>query len=180
VSKRQVRFTVLCEDDAHRSFIIGLLGYKGYNPRRVEYRISPGGDAKAWVRKEYSRQALEHRRYRSINPFTLRTLVVMRDGDGDALGDIHRGLDACLASPRLLDENIRVFVPQRAIETWAHHLLHPDADTDEETDYGQRRWGIGPDECRRAGQAFVPFSPGPATMPSLVDGCTERDRIPKG
>jgi len=183
--KRQVQIVLVCEDRAHESFIRRYLERRGYPLARLRVSPYPGtgrGSGKEFVRQEYLKQVREVRRYwRTSHPGGC-TLVVLIDHDPggrpDPYSDLDRRLVADGQDGRATDEAIALFVPKLSIQTWVYHLLDSGRTVDENTDYSTSH-GIGAEECRMAGEAFVIYMPDASCpLPSLRVACGERERIP--
>jgi hypothetical protein len=179
--KRQVKIVLLYEDRAHDSFLRAYLANKGYNNRRI--RPAPeAGRGKASVQKNYVPEVRKHRRYCKINQSETLALLVMIDQDAPNQPSAYLDLDKRLREDgrdaRGANEHIAIFAPKYSIETWAYHLLDPNRPVDETTDYSERRYAVGPPECRSAGAEFAAYDPEGCLLPSLVEGCAERQRIP--
>ena len=187
MKRRQVKIIVLCEDDAHESFITSYLSNCGYNANKFRVNKPSSGSGKEFVRKEYPNEVLAFRGYRRKNQSQTISLVVLIDQDTPSQPDSYLDLENRLVSSgqakRDNNEPIAIFSPKRNIETWVYHLVDLSKPVDEITDYSASKCGITNKMCRQAGKLFGSlFWDLPLTtinLPSLAIAVDERQRIPQ-
>lgn len=133
--KRHADIIILCEDDAHASFVRHHLKKRGFNHRK--FRVVPRngvGSAKQFVLQRYP---TEVRAYRSKANYLSLALLAVIDADTQDVQHLHRRLEEQLQNAnvekRKADERIAILVPKRNIETWIVYLQG--IDVDEESDY---------------------------------------------
>lgn len=182
MKKRQVQIMVLCEDDAHESFITGYLSNRGYNTNKIRISKPSTGSGKEFVRREYAGEVAALRRYRQKNQSQSIALLVLIDQDTPSQPDSYTDLDSRLSSAgqpvRGVQEPIVIFSTKRNIETWAYHLNDQESSVNETTDYTAPRFNIDIAMCQKAGRIFCTYLPHSEKLPFLDKGFVERQRIP--
>lgn len=133
--KRHADIIILCEDDAHASFVRHHLKKRGFNHRKFRVILRNGaGSAKQFVLQRYS---TEVKAYRSKANYLSLALLAIIDADTQDVQHLYRHLEEQLQNAnigqRKTDEHIAVLVPKRNIETWIVYLQG--ISVDEESDY---------------------------------------------
>lgn len=140
---------VLCEDRNHYHFVRGFVGKRHPNASFVPRLSAPGiGSGRAFVESRFRKEVQETKKRLA----KARTrLVVVIDGDNDAVPDVIRRLDLVSYLGATKEEHVVVAIPRRNIETWMSFAAGEAVD--ESTDYKSHR-GTNV-TAKKAGEEFA-------------------------
>jgi hypothetical protein len=120
------RLEVLCEDTAHRDFVLALCRRLGWIPPRLSVAPKGAGDAKQWIRARYGAFVRTFRARMNAQAHLVALVVI--DGDDEGVVARKRQLDETLRSSdpplstRSPTERLAILVPTWSIETWLMFL----------------------------------------------------------
>lgn len=116
--KQSPRVLILCEDKAHKDFIMGFCEELGWSRGKIYSYIHPGdkGSAEQWVRENYVKMLMSFRKRESENVI----LLVMIDADKFSPEQRRTSLEQL--APRKRGEAVAVLVPARNIQSWFAYL----------------------------------------------------------
>jgi len=153
MSKRNVSFVIVCEDQQQEAFARRYLVKRGIHYRSIRVKRSPAGRG-AGVHFVKTQLVQEIKTFRQKNYITSNAIVVMIDADTLSVDDRMQQINTHLKTNGLesvqQNENIAVFIPKRNIETWIYYAQGKPVD--EETSYPKLQT---PGCCRDAVDEFV-------------------------
>lgn len=123
MSKRNISFIIVCEDQQQESFTRRYLKVRGFNPRKFRVERSPKGKGagELFVRTQLIKEIKEFRRNKNR---TSNAIVAMIDADIHSVDERMQQINSHLKTnglePIQMNEKIAVFIPKRNIETWIY------------------------------------------------------------
>jgi len=132
----RVQVVLLCEDQAHETFVRRFLRNRGFKSGEIRTLPLPDGSqsGEQWVRSRYPDELKAIRSRRNAY------LLVVTDADQHTTALRKRALDQECdrrgVDRRTADEPVLVIVPRRNIETWCEYV--DGRDVDETTNYPKR------------------------------------------
>lgn len=151
------RVRVWCEDRRQEVFVRNLLVERGFNRRKLDFRVAPRGQgaASAWVIARYGSEVIPLART-TKNQTNLGFLVVV-DGDSQGL-EARKGAMCGTPDQREPGDRIAICVPTWSVETWVLWLCG-DGSVTEDRKYKSRYREDDREFQRRALEAVRAWEP---------------------
>lgn len=132
MSKRNISFVIVCEDQQQEAFARRYLVKRGIHPRSIRVKKSPAGKGagEQFVKKQLVPEIKEYRQKK--NYILSNAIVALIDADTLSVDERMQQINSHLKSNGLdliqQNEKIAVFIPKRNIETWIHYTqgIHVD------------------------------------------------------